>query len=100
MTPVPPARRATQAQRRLTPDGLAARLDQNGRMTLRHAGRMHHLGTGAAHTRKRVLALADDHQVTVTDITTGEVLSVHRIDPHKSYWRNRNKEPGRWPSPH
>ena len=75
------------------------RIDSQGRMTLRRAGRMHHLGIGAAHARKRVLALADDHRVTVTDLATGEVLSVHLIQPDRSYWRNQNKEPGRWPSP-
>ena len=66
-------------------------------MSFRRAGRMHHLGIGAAHARKRVLAFAD-HQVTVADLTTGEVLSIHQIDPDKSYWRNQTKEPGRWPS--
>ena len=35
---------------------------------------------------------------TVADLTTGEVLSVHLIQPDRSYWRNQNKEPGRWPS--
>jgi transposase InsO family protein len=75
------------------------RLDHNGRMTIRRAGRMHHLGIGAAHARKRVLAFADDTQITVADLTTGEVLSLHLIDPNRSYWRNQNKEPGRWPSP-
>jgi transposase InsO family protein len=74
------------------------RLDTQGRMTLRRAGRMHHLGIGAAHARKRVLAFANDHHVTVTELATGEVLSVHLIEPRKSYWRNQNKEPGRWPS--
>ena len=73
------------------------RLDPAGRMTLRRAGRMHHLGIGAAHARKRVLAVADDHHVTVTDLETGEILSVHLIQPNKSYWRNNNREPGRWP---
>jgi transposase InsO family protein len=73
------------------------RLDHNGRMTLRRAGRMHHLGIGAAHARKRVLAFADDTQITVADLTTGQVLSRHLIDPNRSYWRNQNKEPGRWP---
>jgi transposase InsO family protein len=73
------------------------RLDNNGRMTLRRAGKMHHLGIGATHARKRVLALADDHHVTVTDLATGEVLSTHLIQPDKTYWRNQNKEPGRWP---
>jgi transposase InsO family protein len=74
-------------------------LDNKGRMTMRRAGRMHHLGIGTAHARKRVLAFADDHQITVADLTTGEVLSCHLIDPHKTYWRNQNREPGRWPSP-
>ncbi len=58
---------------------------------------MHSLGIGAAHTRKRVLAIVDESQVTVTDLGTGEVLSRHEIDPHKPYWRNRDKPPGRWP---
>jgi hypothetical protein len=40
---------------------------------------------------------ADDHQVTVAELTTGEVLSVHLVEPNKTYWRNQNKEPGRWP---
>ena len=74
------------------------RLDIKGRMTLRRAGRMHHLGVGTPHARKRVLAFADDHQITVTDLATGEVLSTHHIEPEKTYWRNRNKEPGRRPS--
>jgi transposase InsO family protein len=73
------------------------RLDNNGRMTFRRAGKMHHLGIGAPHARTRVLAIADDHHVTVTDLATGEVLSTHLIQPDKNYWRNQNKEPGRWP---
>jgi hypothetical protein len=74
------------------------RLDTQGRMILRRAGRMHHLAIGTTHARKRVLAFADDHHVTVTDLTTGEVLSTPHIDPNRNYWRNQNKEPGRWPS--
>lgn len=73
------------------------RLDSRGAMSLRRAGRMHHLGTGITNARKRVLALADDHQITVLELHTGEVLSTHLIEPNKSYWRNQQKEPGRWP---
>jgi transposase InsO family protein len=73
------------------------RLDTKGRMTLRRAGRMHHLGIGTAHARKRVLAFADDRQITVADLSTGEVLSAHLIEPNKTYWRNQNRQPGRWP---
>ena len=69
------------------------RLDTKGKMSIRRAGRMHHLGVGTTHARKRVLAFADDHQI----LTTGEVLSLHLIEPDKTYWRNQNKEPGRWP---
>ncbi len=74
------------------------RLDTKGRMTLRRAGRMHHLAVGAAHARTRVLAFADEHHITVAELTTGEVLSRHLIEPNKTYWRNQNTEPGRWPS--
>jgi hypothetical protein len=44
-----------------------------------------------------VLAFADDHRVTVAELATGEVLSTHLIEPDRAYWRNQNKEPGRWP---
>jgi transposase InsO family protein len=74
------------------------RLDTKGKMSLRRAGRMHHLHAGVEHARKRVLAFADDDQVTVAELTTGEVLSRHLIEPNKTYWRNQMREPGRWPS--
>lgn len=73
------------------------RVDADGHMSLRRAGRMHHLGIGAAHRGKRVLALIDEHTVMVTHLDTGEVLSEHCIDPTRGYWRNRQREPGRWP---
>jgi hypothetical protein len=73
------------------------RLCKKGTMTFRRGGRMHHLNAGAANAHKRVLALADDHQVHITDLETGEILSTHLIDPNKAYWRNQQKEPGRWP---
>jgi transposase InsO family protein len=73
------------------------RLDPLGKMSLRRAGRIHHLGVGAKHARKRVLAIADHTTVTVTELTTGEILSTHHIDPTKTYWRNTQRAPGRWP---
>lgn len=73
------------------------RLDTLGKMTFRRAGRMHHLGVGYAHARQRVLAIADDTTVTVIHLETGEILSTHDIEPTKSYWRNTQKAPGRWP---
>lgn len=58
---------------------------------------MHHLGIGAAHAGKRVLAIADDTTITVIELQTGEVLSTNNINPDKTYWRNTQKAPGRWP---
>ena len=91
---IPATNGNTQGHYRLRYD----RLDTKGKMTIRRAGRMHHLGVGTTHARKRVLAFADDRQITVADLNTGEVLSIHLIQPHKTYWRNQNREPGRWPS--
>jgi transposase InsO family protein len=73
------------------------RVDTWGKITMRRAGRMHHLGVGYAHRGTRVLAIADHTTVTVTHLTTGEILSTHHIDPAKSYWRNTQRAPGRWP---
>jgi hypothetical protein len=64
---------------------------------LRRAGRLYHLRIGAAHARRRVLAIADEQAVTVVALETGEVLSTHLIEPERTYWRNQRRDPGRWP---
>jgi len=58
---------------------------------------MHHRGIGAAHRGKEILAITDMTGVTVIELRTGEVLSVHDIDPARDYWRNKQRSPGRWP---
>jgi transposase InsO family protein len=88
-----PAGRGAPGHFRLRSD----RVDRGGRMSLRRAGRLHHLGIGAAHARRRVLAIVDEREVTVVALDTGEVLSTHRIEPERSYWRNQRRDPGRWP---
>jgi len=71
--------------------------DNHGKISFRRAGRMHHLGVGASNAHRHVLAIADQTTVTVIDQLTGEVFSPHTIDPDRSYWRNQQKQPGRWP---
>jgi transposase InsO family protein len=71
--------------------------DGAGRITLRRAGRLHHLKVGAAHARRRVLAIVDERDVTVVALDTGEILSSHLIEPDHRYWRNTRRDPGRWP---
>lgn len=72
-------------------------VDTNGKISLRRAGRMHHLGIGAHHRGKTVLVLIDKTTATVIDRTTGEILATCTIDPTRTYWRNNEREPGRWP---
>jgi transposase InsO family protein len=72
-------------------------VDEWGKISFRRAAKMHHLGIGYAHRGKRVLAIADDTTVTTIELETGEILSTHDIDPTKSYWRNTQRAPGRWP---
>lgn len=73
------------------------RVDADGHVSIRRAGRMHHLGIGRRHTGKRVLAITDETTVTVTHLDTGEILSEHTIEPARGYWRNQLRPPGRWP---
>ena len=71
--------------------------DTWGKVSLRRGGHMHHLGVGYAHRGTRILAIADQHTVTVINLLTAEILSTHNIEPDKNYWRNTQRAPGRWP---
>ena len=72
-------------------------VDRLGKISIRRAGCMHHLGVGAAHPGSAVTVLIDPDTATVIHTDTGEVLSQHTIDPDRSYWRNQQKRTGRWP---
>ena len=72
-------------------------VDTWGKVSFRRAGRMHHLGVGHTHRGTKILAIADDTTITVIQLETGEILSTHTIDPAKTYWRNTQRAPGRWP---
>ena len=74
-------------------------MNRFGKISLRRAGTIHHLGIGRNHTGKTVLILTDNTHATVTDQATGEILGTYLIEPDKNYWRNQMKKPGRWPSP-
>lgn len=72
-------------------------VDPGGKVSIRRAGKMHHLGIGAHQRGTQILAIADQHTITVIALITGEILSTHDINPEKSYWRNTQRSPGRWP---
>lgn len=73
------------------------RVDKHGRVTLRKAGKLHHLAVGASHRGTPVKILVDRDTATVINKETGEILSKHVLDPTRNYWRNQLRNPGRWP---
>jgi transposase InsO family protein len=74
-------------------------VDQHGKLTLRRAGRLHHLGVGRRHRGSPALILVDQDRVTVTHRDTGEILGTYKINPDNNYWPDQNKEPGQRPGP-
>src|SRR6516225_8146486 len=61
------------------------RLDANGCVTLRHGGRLYHIGIGRAHARTHVLLLVQDLHIRVINAATGELLRELTLDTTRSY---------------
>jgi hypothetical protein len=61
------------------------RVDTNGRVTLRHNGRLHHIGLGRTHARTPVVMLVADLDIHVIHATTGELLRHLTLDPTRDY---------------
>lgn len=60
------------------------RIDGGGAVTLRHKGRLHHIGVGRAHRHKPVIMLVAGLDVRIlTD--EGEMLRHLTLDPAKNY---------------
>lgn len=68
------------------------RVDAHGKISLRYAGKMRHLGIGRAHAGLRVRVILDGADTIVIDLSTGEIIAEHTIDPDRGYQPQR-KEP-------
>ncbi|MFE6733158.1 integrase core domain-containing protein [Microbacterium sp. NPDC057650] len=60
-------------------------VDKNGKVTLRYAGQIRHLGIGRAHTGTPVLMLIHDRNVTISSMNTSEIIAEFTIDPTRDY---------------
>lgn len=60
-------------------------VDRSGRITLRHGGRLHHIGLSYADTGKHVRVLVHDLHVTVIDADTGQIIRDLTLDPSRDY---------------
>jgi len=69
-------------------------IDKEGKVTLRHEGRLFHIGVGRTHARTPVMLLVQDLDVRVVHTVTGELLRALTLDPARSY-----QPTGRRPGP-
>lgn len=56
-----------------------------GKVTLRHAGKLHHIWVGRAHGRTPVVLLVQDLDIRVVSTGTGELLRQLVLDPTRDY---------------
>lgn len=61
------------------------RVDQTGTISLRRAGRLHHIGIGRAHTGTKVILLIADLDIRVINPHTGELLRHLTLNPNRDY---------------
>jgi transposase InsO family protein len=61
------------------------RIDSTGSVSLRHAGRMHHIGIGRAHTAERVVLLIADLDIRIINRDTGKLLRHLQLDTTRGY---------------
>jgi hypothetical protein len=76
-----PGDRAADTHDRVRTD----RTDDTGKVTLRHAGKLHHIGVGRTHAGTHVLLLVRDLHIRVVDAATGEMLRELTLDPTRNY---------------
>jgi transposase InsO family protein len=84
---------AYAARPKATPSGVQPthervrrdRIDDSGVVTLRHNGRLHHIGIGRTHARTHVLLLIQDLNIRVIAEATGELLRDLILNPTKDY---------------
>jgi len=60
-------------------------VDQFGKLTLRHAGRLHHIGIGRTHAGTRILVLVQDLDIRIINAATGELIRQLTLDPTRDY---------------
>jgi transposase InsO family protein len=66
------------------------RVDSNGKLTLRHNSRLHHIGLGRRHAGTRVLMLVCELDIRIIREDNGELLAALTLDPSRDYQRQNH----------
>ncbi|MGK2957751.1 MAG: IS481 family transposase [Acidimicrobiales bacterium] len=61
------------------------RVDNAGSVTLRHNGRLHHIGVGRTHNRTPVVMLIRDLEIRIINAATGEIIRDLTLNPDRDY---------------
>jgi transposase InsO family protein len=69
------------------------RIDDSGVITLRHNGKLHHIGIGRTHARTHVIVLVQDLDIRIANAATGELLRELTLNPHRDYQPQQPKNP-------
>jgi hypothetical protein len=67
------------------------RIDDSGVVTLRNAGRLHHIGIGRTHARTHVILLIQDLHIRIVNAATGELLRELTLNPTIDYQPQNTK---------
>jgi transposase InsO family protein len=84
-----PGSRAADTHDRVRADAIG----KTGTVTLRHGGRLYHIGVGRTHAGTHILMLVQDLHVRIIDAATGELLRSLTLDPDRNYQPTR-RTPG------
>ncbi|WP_453984017.1 integrase core domain-containing protein [Brevibacterium casei] len=68
------------------------RVDRDGKVSLRYAGRLRHLGIGRRWAGVRVIVLVHAEQTMVIAPGSGELIAEHIIDPSRDYQAKQKPE--------
>jgi transposase InsO family protein len=70
------------------------RVDKAGKVTLRHNGRLHHIGIGRPHAGTPIILLIHDLDIRIIHAATGEIIRTLTLDPQRQYQPTGNKRGG------
>ncbi len=68
-------------------------IDNHGKLTLRHNGRLHHIGIGRTRARTPVLMLINGRDIRIIHATTGEMLRELQLNPAVDYQAQGVRKP-------
>ena len=75
------------------------RIDTNGAVSLRHGGKLYHIGVGPTYAGTHILLLAQDLHIRIIDAATAELLRELTLDPTATTSQPANPKDAPHPDP-